>query len=116
MVCNGVGVVKSIDKVSTVSNEVLDDGHTKGGVIVVGGGIGGFALALALQQRGIKVKVYEKDRRFSERAQGYGLTMQQVFTSLSLCRYTHIYIYISTTNPTHLNYCARRSISLRNHS
>ena len=46
-------------------------------VAVVGGGIGGAAVALALQQRGIAVRVYERDASFSQRAQGYGLTMQQ---------------------------------------
>ena len=46
-------------------------------VAVVGGGIGGAAVALALQQRGIAVRVYERDGSFSQRAQGYGLTMQQ---------------------------------------
>ena len=43
-------------------------------VAIVGGGIGGAALALALQQRGVAVRVFERDRCFAERAQGYGLT------------------------------------------
>ena len=38
---------------------------------VIGGGIGGPALALALQQRGIPVCVYEKDTAFNQRHQGY---------------------------------------------
>ena len=46
-------------------------------VAVVGGGIGGLALALALQQRGVSVGVFERDESFFERAQGYGLTLQQ---------------------------------------
>ena len=46
-------------------------------VAVVGGGIGGLALALALQQRGVLVGVFERDESFFERAQGYGLTLQQ---------------------------------------
>ena len=46
-------------------------------VAVVGGGLGGLALALALQQRGIATAVYERDTSFFERAQGYGLTLQQ---------------------------------------
>lgn len=87
--CNGIGVVvKSIPSSSTtdLDNEDViesgvkgsDDGH---GVVVVGGGIGGFALALALQQRGIHVRVFEKDECFNQRSQGYGLTMQQVRAS-----------------------------------
>ena len=46
-------------------------------IAVVGGGIGGAALALALCQRGLTVTVYERDHSFGERAQGYGLTMQR---------------------------------------
>jgi salicylate hydroxylase len=46
-------------------------------VAVVGGGIGGAAVALALLQRGIRAVVYERDDCFAQRAQGYGLTMQQ---------------------------------------
>ena len=38
-------------------------------VAIVGGGIGGAALALALQQRGVAVRVFERDRCFAERAQ-----------------------------------------------
>jgi hypothetical protein len=37
---------------------------------IVGGGIGGFALAVALQSRGIKSIVFEKDSSFEERQQG----------------------------------------------
>ena len=44
-------------------------------VAVVGGGIGGAALALALQQRGVAVRVYERDSSFAERAQGYALAL-----------------------------------------
>ena len=51
-------------------------------IAIVGGGIGGAALALALQQRGIHARVYERDAAFSSRSQGYGLTMQQAHRSL----------------------------------
>ena len=51
-------------------------------VAVVGGGIGGLALALALEQRGVDVTVYERDTNFFERSQGYGLTLQQGATSI----------------------------------
>jgi 2-polyprenyl-6-methoxyphenol hydroxylase-like FAD-dependent oxidoreductase len=46
-------------------------------VIVIGSGIAGAALTLALQQRGIPVVCVEKDASFSTRRQGYGLTLQQ---------------------------------------
>lgn len=46
-------------------------------VAIVGGGIGGVALAAALQHRNIPCKIYERDTSFEERKQGYGLTMQQ---------------------------------------
>jgi len=38
-------------------------------------GIGGLATALALQQEGIRCTVYERDRVFEDRKQGYGLTL-----------------------------------------
>ena len=44
---------------------------------IVGGGIGGLALAVALKQRGIDCRVFERDSSFDERSQGYGLTLQQ---------------------------------------
>jgi salicylate hydroxylase len=52
-------------------------------VLVVGAGIGGSALALALQQRGVRVTVLEKDENMSVRKQGYGLTMQQAALTLA---------------------------------
>lgn len=52
-------------------------------VAIVGAGIGGAALALALQHRGIECKVYERDASFLSRAQGYGLTMQQAIRSMA---------------------------------
>ncbi|KAL3908288.1 MAG: hypothetical protein SGPRY_009857, partial [Prymnesium sp.] len=42
-----------------------------------GGGVGGLALALALEQRGMKVAVFERDSSFFARSQGYGFTLQQ---------------------------------------
>jgi len=46
-------------------------------VAIIGGGIGGLALALACSHRSIPCTVYERDLSFEERSQGYGLTMQQ---------------------------------------
>lgn len=46
-------------------------------VAIVGGGIGGVALAVACLHRGIPFTLYERDIGFEERSQGYGLTLQQ---------------------------------------
>jgi salicylate hydroxylase len=51
-------------------------------IAIIGGGIGGVALALALQHRGMHVAVFERDTSFGARRQGYGLTMQQGGTAL----------------------------------
>lgn len=44
---------------------------------IVGGGIGGMALAVACLHRGIPFTLYERDTHLNARAQGYGLTLQQ---------------------------------------
>ena len=44
---------------------------------IIGGGIGGVALAVACLHRGIPFTLYERDTNFNERSQGYGLTLQQ---------------------------------------
>lgn len=64
--CGGSGVVEG----------VVDVRSTKG-VAIVGGGVGGAALALALRQRGVEATIYERDASFEARKQGYGLTMQK---------------------------------------
>ena len=46
-------------------------------VAIIGGGIGGIALAVACLHRGIPFTVYERDSGFNARSQGYGLTLQQ---------------------------------------
>lgn len=46
-------------------------------VAIVGGGIGGVALAVACLHRGIPFTIYERDKSFDDRSQGYGLTLQQ---------------------------------------
>lgn len=51
-------------------------------VAIIGGGLGGLALSAALRHRGIKHTVYERDKSFHERSQGYGLTMQQASKAL----------------------------------
>jgi 2-polyprenyl-6-methoxyphenol hydroxylase-like FAD-dependent oxidoreductase len=46
-------------------------------IAIIGGGIGGVALAVACLHRGIPFTLYERDISFDARSQGYGLTLQQ---------------------------------------
>lgn len=46
-------------------------------VAIVGGGIGGVALAIACLHRQIPFSLFERDLSFDVRSQGYGLTLQQ---------------------------------------
>lgn len=72
--CEGSGLV------------IDEEGHDEeeappaaGGLVAVcGGGIGGLGLALALQHRGIRCSVFERDSSFEDRSQGYAYTVQQV--------------------------------------
>jgi len=49
-----------------------------GRIVVAGGGIGGAAVAVALQNKGFDVVVLEADASFDARKQGYGLTIQRI--------------------------------------
>lgn len=51
-------------------------------VAIIGGGIGGVALAVACLHRGIPFTLYERDANFEARSQGYGLTLQQASKAL----------------------------------
>ncbi len=53
-------------------------------IAIAGCGMSGIALALALQQRGMRAIIYEKDKTFHSRSQGYGLTIQQACGSKCL--------------------------------
>ncbi|MCY4779398.1 NAD(P)/FAD-dependent oxidoreductase [Sphingobacterium sp. UT-1RO-CII-1] len=68
--CHGTGLILSSGPVSADYNKYPH-------VAIVGGGIGGTALAAACLHRGIPFSLYERDLHFSSRAQGYGLTLQQ---------------------------------------
>lgn len=46
-------------------------------IAIIGGGIGGVALAVACLHRGIPFTLFERDTSFADRSQGYGLTLQQ---------------------------------------
>ncbi|QDO94557.1 FAD-dependent monooxygenase [Formosa sediminum] len=50
---------------------------------IIGGGIGGVALAVACLHRGIPFTLYERDTCFNARSQGYGLTLQQASKAIS---------------------------------
>ncbi len=52
-------------------------------IAIIGGGLGGLALAVACRHRGIPYTIYERDTHFDQRSQGYGLTMQQASKALS---------------------------------
>jgi len=66
VICSGSGLVEGVPPTPS--------GPT---IAIVGGGLGGLALAVACKHRSIPFTVYERDADFSERSQGYGLTMQQ---------------------------------------
>lgn len=51
-------------------------------VAIIGGGIGGIALAIACLHRGIPFTLYERDISFNARSQGYGLTLQQASNAI----------------------------------
>jgi salicylate hydroxylase len=81
--CDGSGLV-SID-VKALADRELDQ-HSENNdapvkdyprVAIIGGGIGGVALAVACLHRGIPFTLYERDSGFEARSQGYGLTLQQ---------------------------------------
>ena len=68
--CSGSGLV------SSESFPVPDDEKFPN-IAIIGGGIGGVALAVACLHRGIPFTLYEWDKNFEDRSQGYGLTLQQ---------------------------------------
>ncbi|QKJ64994.1 NAD(P)/FAD-dependent oxidoreductase [Flavobacterium sp. M31R6] len=68
--CFGSGLIHS------ASNPIVDKENYPH-VAIIGGGIGGVALAVACLHRGIPFTLYERDNHFDARSQGYGLTLQQ---------------------------------------
>ncbi|NHN24861.1 FAD-dependent monooxygenase [Flavobacterium jejuense] len=68
--CAGSGLIRS-EKFPEVDNENYPH------IAIIGGGIGGVALAVACLHRGIPFTLYERDTNFEARSQGYGLTLQQ---------------------------------------
>ncbi len=68
--CSGTGLIPSSE------NLKADKEHFPC-IAIIGAGIGGVALAVACLHRGIPFTIYERDNGFNDRAQGYGLTLQQ---------------------------------------
>ena len=68
--CSGSGLVLS-------ANHPISDKEDYPHVAIIGGGIGGIALAVACLHRRIPFTLYERDSNFDARSQGYGLTLQQ---------------------------------------
>ena len=68
--CSGSGLIPSV-------SPPLADAENYPHVAIIGGGIGGVALAVACLHRGIPFTLYERDTHFEARSQGYGLTLQQ---------------------------------------
>nr|WP_315258491.1 NAD(P)/FAD-dependent oxidoreductase [uncultured Flavobacterium sp.] len=70
LTCSGSGLLPS-------ASPPAPDRENYPHVAIIGGGIGGVALAVACLHRGIPFTLYERDINFDARSQGYGLTLQQ---------------------------------------
>jgi 2-polyprenyl-6-methoxyphenol hydroxylase-like FAD-dependent oxidoreductase len=68
--CSGSGLLQS-------EKSPIADAGSFPKLAIIGGGIGGVALAVACLHRGIPFTLYERDSNFEARSQGYGLTLQQ---------------------------------------
>jgi 2-polyprenyl-6-methoxyphenol hydroxylase-like FAD-dependent oxidoreductase len=74
--CSGSGLSKA-------SHPTKVDKENFPHVAIIGGGIGGTALAVAFLHRGIPFTLFERDGSFDERSQGYGLTLQQASKAIA---------------------------------
>ena len=75
LTCNGTGIIQA-------TNFPFIDKENYPNIAIIGGGIGGVALAVACLHRGIPFTLYERDSGFDVRSQGYGLTLQQASKAL----------------------------------
>lgn len=73
--CKGSGLVHS-------ATQPLADKENYPHLAIIGGGIGGVALAVACLHRSIPFTLYERDSGFDARSQGYGLTLQQASSAM----------------------------------
>lgn len=81
--CGGSGLVPSAE-------HPLADQENFPHVAIIGGGIGGIALAVACLHRGIPFTLYERDTNFNTRSQGYGLTLQQASNAIKALGLFHL--------------------------
>lgn len=68
--CSGSGLIPA-------ASPPIADTENYPHIAIIGGGIGGVALAVASLHRGIPFTLFERDNNFEARSQGYGLTLQQ---------------------------------------
>ena len=73
--CSGSGLIPTM-------NPPVANTENYPHVAIIGAGIGGMALSVACLHRGIPFTLYERDGSFDERAQGYGLTLQQASNAI----------------------------------
>ncbi|CAN5171715.1 NAD(P)/FAD-dependent oxidoreductase [soil metagenome] len=73
--CNGSGLLY------TTTPPIADKDNFPH-VAIIGGGIGGVALAVACLHRSIPFTIFERDSSFDARSQGYGLTLQQASNAI----------------------------------
>lgn len=79
LTCNGSGLLKPDQQTddALISSQQKNSEQDYPHLAIIGGGIGGVALAVACLHRGIPFTLYERDSAFDTRSQGYGLTLQQ---------------------------------------
>jgi len=78
--CKGSGLIRSAIQ---AFSEKGPDKENYPHLAIIGGGIGGVALAVACLHRGIPFTLYERDSGFDARSQGYGLTLQQASRAIA---------------------------------
>ncbi len=74
--CGGSGLLSSF-------TAPISDFENYPHIAIIGGGIGGVALAVACLHRGIPFTLFERDNDFNARSQGYGLTLQQASKAIA---------------------------------
>lgn len=79
---------------------------------IIGGGIGGLALAINFEKNKIKYVMFEKDKSFEQRHQGYGLTLQQGGKTLRQLGVMEKVSKYCTTSSSHFIFDASGSVVL----
>ncbi|WP_299059950.1 NAD(P)/FAD-dependent oxidoreductase [uncultured Polaribacter sp.] len=88
--CKGSGLILS-------GKQTTEDHQKYPHIAIIGAGIGGVALAVACLHRGIPFTLFEKDTSFSQRSQGYGLTLQQASKAMTALGITKLEEGITST-------------------